>query len=122
MRSSRSAAPLAELRERAEAGSETARAAAASDNELLQAAASGDVAQVRSLVQMSAVSINARDPRGRTALLLAVLHRHESVVRALLDGGADPNLGDADGRTPLAIARDQNQLTVAAALLQAGAH
>jgi Ankyrin repeats (3 copies) len=121
MRSRRSAAPPVGLRERAEAQSETSGARAASDSELLQAAARGDVARVRSLVQMNAASINARDTRGRTALLLAVLHRHESVVRALLQGGADPNIGDADGRTPLAVARDQNQLPVAEALLQAGA-
>jgi len=122
MRPRPSATPPAELRERAEALSETAGApAAASGSELLEAAARGDVARVRALVQMNAASINSRDTSGRTALLLAVLHRHESVVRALLEGGADPNISDADGRTPLAVARDQYELPVTEALLRAGA-
>jgi len=121
MRPRPSATPPAELRERAEALSETAGAPAASGSELLEAAARGDAARVRALVQMNAASINSRDTSGRTALLLAVLHRHESVVRALLEGGADPNISDADGRTPLAVARDQNELPVTEALLRAGA-
>jgi uncharacterized protein len=70
---------------------------------------------------MESISINARDASGRTALLLAVLHRHEAIARALLERGADPNIAAADGRAPLAVARDQNEGPVVEALLQAGA-
>ena len=123
MLSRRPPAPAVELRERAGAQSQIAVTGGISASELLQqAAARGDVALVRSLVQTNTAStINARDTSGRTALLLAVLHRQESVVRALLEEGADPNIADAEGHTPLAVARDQNQLPVVEALLQAGA-
>ena len=108
--------------DRAETQSETAIAPATSQNALLQQAVTrGDAARVRALLQMSTVSINSRDVSGRTALLLAVLYRHEAVVRVLLERGADPNIGDADGRTPLAAARGENQLAMVMALLQAGA-
>jgi hypothetical protein len=118
----RATAPPVELRERAEAEGEAALAPATSESTLLQqAAARGDVMRVRSLLQMESISIDARDASGRTALLLAVLHRHEEVARALLERGADPNIADADGRTPLAVARDQNQGPMVEALLQAGA-
>jgi hypothetical protein len=117
------ATPPAELRERAGIQSETAIAPATSQSALLQqAVARDDAPRVRALLQMSTSSINARDVSGRTALLLAVLYRHEAVVRVLLERGADPNIGDADGRTPLAAARDENQLAMVKALLQAGAH
>ncbi len=88
---------------------------------LHEAAAQGDVARVRSLLQQSAAPIDARDASGRTALMLAVLHGHEAVVRALLEQGADPNISDAVGHTVLAVARRQHQLPVIEALLQAGA-
>jgi hypothetical protein len=124
MQAPRSAAiPPAQLRERAASQSETAMGPATSQSALLQqAAARGDAPRVRAILQMSTVSINARDVSGRTALLLAVLYRHEAVVRVLLERGADPNIGDDGGRTPLAAARDENQLEMVTALLQAGAH
>ncbi|HXS27923.1 MAG TPA: ankyrin repeat domain-containing protein, partial [Steroidobacteraceae bacterium] len=77
--------------------------------------------RVRAILQSSTVSIDSRDTSGRTALFLAVLHRHEAVVRALLGSGANPNLGGPDGRTPLEVARDQNQPAIVVALHRAGA-
>jgi Ankyrin repeats (3 copies) len=110
MRSVPSAAPLAERQERAQVQSYAAEATALSQSELLhEAAARGDAARVRSLLQLSAVPIDGRDASGRTALMLAVLHGHEAVVRALLERGADPNIADAAGDTPLAVARQQQQ-------------
>jgi hypothetical protein len=114
--------PAARMQVRAAPASPAAIAPATSQGDLLQqAAVQGDVGRVRALLRVNAGSINARDTRGRTALLLAVLHRRDSVVRALLARGADPNIADADGRTPLAVARDQNQLPMVEALLRAGA-
>jgi hypothetical protein len=88
---------------------------------LHEAAAQGDVARVRSLLQQHAALIDGRDADGRTALLLAVLQRHEPVVRELLQQGADPNIGDAAGHTPLSAARRQHSPAIVDALLQAGA-
>jgi len=117
-----SAAPLAERRERAQLPSEAAEAHVRSQSELLQqASGQGDEQRVRSLLQQGAVRIDARDASGRTALMLAVLHGHEAVVSALLAQGADPNIGDAAGVTPLAVARQQHQPRMVDELLQAGA-
>lgn len=113
------AAPLGELRELAPAAS--APAGLSPGDPLHEAAAQGNVVRLRALLQQSAAPIDARDARGRTALMLAVLHGHEAAARALLEQGADPNIGDFVGRTPLAVAREQHQLPVVAALLQAGA-
>src|SRR5579862_1992880 len=113
---------LQEVRVNPLAKSQTAAAPPAAQSQpLQQAAADGQVERVRSLLQMSGVSINDRDASGRTALMLAVLHGHEAVVRALLERGADPNIADAAGSTPLAVAREQNQASMIEALLQAGA-
>ncbi len=39
-----------------------------------------------------------------TALVAAVAHSHEAATLLLLDRGADPNLADALGNTPLMVA------------------
>eukprot|EP00736_Rhodelphis_marinus_P003722 Rmarinus@m.7859 len=45
--------------------------------------------------------VNARDPRGRTALMLAASRGHRTLVRTLLEGGADPNLLDVESQSAL---------------------
>lgn len=91
------------------------------ENPLQQAASSGDETQLQALLQASGVGIDARDAHGRTALMLAVMHAHASIVRELLERGADPNIADARGRRPLAVAQEQNQREIVAALLADGA-
>ncbi len=48
--------------------------------------------------------INETDTNGKTALLRAVEKRREALVNLLVVAGADPNLGDKSGRTPLMAA------------------
>jgi hypothetical protein len=115
------AAPAAPLHTRSVQSKRASTPEPSADGPLQQAAARGDVASVRSLLQQSTVSINERDRLGRTALLLAVMNDQEAVVRALLERGADPNLSDAEGRTPLAIARERNDTRMVETLRQAGA-
>lgn len=116
--SAAAAAPRAQLREREVAPP----VGPATPSELLhEAAARGDVSRVRSVLRMYNVAINAVDADGRTALMLAVLHGQEAVVRELLGRGADPNIADTTGRTPLEVARDRNELSIFDVLLQAGA-
>lgn len=64
---------------------------------------------------------------GWTALLEAVIlgdggPRHQEVVRALAAAGADVNLADKQGVTPLAHARAKGQTAVARILTEAGGH
>jgi len=88
--------------------------------ELRRAAEIGDVTKLQSLLGNQPV-INARDENGRTALMLATLRGQAAAVDALLARGADPNVGDARGITPLQAAIAGNQPAIAAALQRAGA-
>ena len=54
--------------------------------------------------------LNATDPDGTTALTLAVINAHYDAASLLLDLGADPNVADARGMTPLYAAVDMNTL------------
>ena len=63
---------------------------------------------------------------GWTGLLEAILlsdggPRHQEIVRLLIDAGADVNLADADGVSPLAHARQRGQGGIERLLLAAGA-
>jgi hypothetical protein len=66
--------------------------------------------------------INSRDEAGRTALLLATLHKQSEAVTMLLAHGADPNIADATGLTPLRAATKSGESAIIDALKDAGAH
>jgi Ankyrin repeats (3 copies) len=87
---------------------------------LRQSADSGDLPGLRAVLDEK-VSIDSRDSSGRTALLLAVLSGRDAVVSALLARGADPNISDAYGETPLHAAIAGNRTEIAQALRRAGA-
>jgi len=70
----------------------------------------------------SNVDVNARDPNGRTALILAIQHNHSVIVKELLAHGANPNTPDSRGNTPLMAARIIANWGVFAALQRSGAH
>jgi hypothetical protein len=88
---------------------------------LRSAAESGDLPRLRALLAKRPTDLEARDPAGRSALLLAVLHGQAAAVDALLAAGADPNSAAADGTTPLQAARSAHEASIAAALRRAGA-
>jgi hypothetical protein len=87
---------------------------------LRSAAASGDTAQTALLLDQGAV-LDARDELGRTALMLAVIQNRPDVVRLLLDRGADPNVADNSGHSPLQQAKQAHLGEMAAMLERAGA-
>ncbi len=91
----------------------TQSAAAAADYgpALRRAAEDADLPALRELHDKR-VNLDSRDAQGRTALMLATLHGHSQAVSALLAYGADPNLADASGETPLdaALAADESEI------------
>ena len=93
-------------------------------------AQAGDVAsmsQAASAGQADAVSAflarganpDARDARGRTALMLAASAGHYETVRRLLAGGATKNLKDADGKTALDFATEHQHVDLIALMREA---
>lgn len=86
---------------------------------LLYAVLAGDARIVRVLAAAGA-DVDDTGPDGVTALMLALLKRHEGIALLLLDAGADPSPADA-GFTALHLASATGSHAVAEALLARGA-
>jgi ankyrin repeat protein len=71
----------------------------------MYAARQGALAGVRALADAGA-NLDATDPDRTTALNIAVINAHYDVAALLLEKGADPNIADAAGMTPLYAAVD----------------
>ena len=56
---------------------------------------------VNALVESRATHPDTGQPVRTTALYHALAHNQQAAVRLLLERGADPNLGDSTGLTPL---------------------
>jgi len=71
-------------------------------NALFSAAGVGELKKVQSLVNRG-VQINEASSKhfGWTPLICAVYHNKANVVRYLLEAGADANMADKNGKTPL---------------------
>src|SRR5688572_11944311 len=74
---------------------------------LLYAARQNAQDALRALAE-SGANLNATDPDNMTALLVAIINAHYDAAALLLDMGADPNIGDVVGMTPLYAAVDMN--------------
>ena len=69
---------------------------------LVEAAARGDVAEVRRLLDDGA-DVDERDAQGRTAVTAAALGDHVEVARVLIAAGADVDLQDSDRNNALLV-------------------
>jgi ankyrin repeat protein len=74
---------------------------------LMYAARQNAIDAVRALADAKA-DLNAADPDRSTALLIAVINANYDLADVLLERGADPNLGDSTGMTPVYAAVDLN--------------
>jgi ankyrin repeat protein len=70
----------------------------------------------------SNADVNALDPKGRRALILAIDHGQVNVVRELLAHGANPKLADAHGVTPQIAAHARGNFEITTALERANHH
>ncbi len=91
---------------------------------LIAAAHLGHVDVVRALIDGKA-PLDHVNNLNWTALIEAVVlgnggPRHIAIVRALIDAGADPDLPDGYGNTPLTLARQLNHEAIADIIRQAG--
>ena len=79
------------------------------------AAEVGDLATVRGVIASNA-DVNALDPKGHRALILAIDHGQVTVVRELLAHGANPKLSDAHGVTPQIAAHARGNFEILTAV------
>lgn len=87
--------------------------------QLRRAAEAGDVDEIAALAS-GLRDLNARDAQGRTAVMIATLHGQTAAVTTLLARGADPNVADANGLTPLQAARAAGASDIIATLERYG--
>ncbi|RYG68883.1 hypothetical protein EON80_10800 [bacterium] len=91
----------------------------------LQAAATARKAAMVKFLLEKGARVDARGERGETALLSATTFGDYQTVAALLKAGANPNLADREGATPLLYAcmgLSPDSLKIARALLEKGAN
>jgi len=94
---------------------------------LIPAAERGHVEIVRELLTRTDVDVNRINNLGWTALLAAIIlsdggERHQQIVQILVDHGANVNIPDFNGITPLAHARQRGYAQIMQILSAAGAH
>ena len=88
---------------------------------IVDAVRAGDAAGARTLLDAGRVEVDASEPDGTTALHRAVHRDDLGMVELLIGAGADVNLTNDYGVTPLSLACTNGSAAVVARLLDAGA-
>jgi len=66
----------------------------------------GDIPTIEYLIANN-INVNKKNRYGNTALNYAIWHRHMDIVKILLDGGADKEILDWNGKTAAELAMDE---------------
>jgi ankyrin repeat protein len=101
-------------------GPSMAQQANAAERDMIVAAERGELVVVRQLVRQGA-RLNARDMRGRSALLAATQRNHVEVARFLIREGADVNAKDFVHDTPFLVAGAEGRIEILKMALAADA-
>jgi ankyrin repeat protein len=93
----------------------------------LAAASSGNIKEVQRLLDDEGVNVNSKSTSGITALMLVCSLNKDYKYRAemvnfLISRGANVNIGDNMGRTPLIMASIHNDVEMAKLFLEKGAN
>lgn len=113
-------APIAPGQQPARQSPSATSSPAAADVQLHQAARSGDLSGIRSLLRRG-VSPDARDATGRTALMDAAAANQTSAMKLLIEKGAGVNLASPAGETPLTEAASRGNADALRLLISSGA-
>ena len=76
---------------------------------VMYTAREGAVEAARALADSHA-NLDLTDPEGTTALIIAIINGHYDVASVLIEKGADPNIADIKGMTPLYAAVDMHTI------------
>ncbi len=88
--------------------------------QLAKAASRGDRQRVVELLEAGA-EVNARDARGKTALITVAYFGHKDIAKVLIAKGADVNAKDTRGETPLIGAAMSGRKEIVELLIAKGA-
>lgn len=94
-------------------------------NGIVPAAEKGHLEIVQYLLENTDINPNCTNNLGWTALIEAIIlndggERQQRIIELLLMHGADPNMVDAYGKTPLTLAKEKGYLAIAEILLNHG--
>ena len=87
---------------------------------LIVAAYFGHTETVRYLVGLPEVVVNSKHTYGYTAVHVAAGNNHADVVELLIDAGADIEVKNNDGRSPLHVASRRGNFQVVKILVRVG--
>ena len=79
---------------------------------LMLAVEEGLLTTVQALLSAPRIDINAKKPDGITALFVAAANGNYDVVKALIKQGADVDITDNHGQTPMMVANSQGYMTI----------